>query len=262
LIDVPAAVVCAACGQPDCAGECANDLNETTHGSGVIAIVPWERPGLALFERLWSTARLATLSCEAFFARLPEGEFAPALRFAILAELTALAVHAVAAAPLLWLLVRLLVPGVGDAMVESAELRSMTVRATLGGIPILAAAMVAFHVLHGIALDYAARKAGSTRRRQRGVRFGLYACGWDLVTLPLGLLVVALRDGTKALRQAAPLGMRVPAMASYAYLRGVHQLTEDQARRAARFGTALGFGVAFGVTLSAIGALALVALLF
>lgn len=258
LIDVPAAVLCAVCGQPDCAGGCSNELNETTHGSGVIAIVPWERPGTGLFERLWSTARLTTMSCEAFFARLPEGELAPALRFAILAETVALTVHAIVAAPLCWLLV----PGVREALAESADSRSIVVRGLLGGIPLIATTMVAFHVLHGLALDYAARKAGSPRRRQRGLRFGLYACGWDLVTLPLGLLLVAVRDGMRGLRQAAALGLHAPAAASHAYLRGVHQLSEEQAQRATRFGTAIAFGTALSVVLAGVCAVGLVAWFF
>ena len=38
-----------------------------------------------------------------------------------------------------------------------------------------------------MALDTAARRQGS-QNPGRGLRFGLYGCGWDLVTLPLGLL--------------------------------------------------------------------------
>lgn len=254
LIDVPAAVVCAVCGQPDCAG-CSSELNETTHGSGVIAIVPWERPGLGLFDRLWSTARLATMSCEAFFGRLPEGELIPALRFAMVAELFALSGFAIALAPL----VLFVTPGLRQAIVESAELRGILLRGLIAGIPLLASAMVGLHALHGWALDYAARRAGSTRRRPRGVRFGLYSCGWDLVTLPLGLALVAIRDGFGSARRAAPLGLTAPISAANAYLRGVHQLSDDQARSAARFGNSIAFGTALAVVLTAVTAVTLLA---
>ena len=84
LADVPAAVVCAFCGQPDCQG-CGLPVDEPTHGSGVMAIIPWERPGLSLLTRWWSTAHLATLNHRAFFSALPEGSWRPALTFALLA---------------------------------------------------------------------------------------------------------------------------------------------------------------------------------
>src|SRR4030095_15471169 len=54
------------------------------------------------------------------------------------------------------------------------------------------------------------RRAGS-RKRGRGVRFGLYACGWDLVTLPLGLFVVALADGPTAAGRALRAAVTQPA---------------------------------------------------
>src|SRR5215813_12660054 len=74
--DVPAAVVCAFCGKPDCSGCIA--VEEPTNASGVVAILPWERPGLGLVTRLWATARLATLSHREMFASLPEGALRPA----------------------------------------------------------------------------------------------------------------------------------------------------------------------------------------
>ncbi|MGH7437003.1 MAG: hypothetical protein ACRENE_15120, partial [Polyangiaceae bacterium] len=47
--EVPAAVVCAQCGDADCPG-C---LRENTR-SGVVAVVPWERPGASSLVRLWT----------------------------------------------------------------------------------------------------------------------------------------------------------------------------------------------------------------
>src|SRR5687768_15929632 len=79
LVEVPAAVVCALCGKPDCPG--CLPLDERTNASGVVAIVPWERPTHGLLTRLWATARLTTLSHREFFASLPEGEALAPLRF-------------------------------------------------------------------------------------------------------------------------------------------------------------------------------------
>src|SRR5688572_1554121 len=89
LSDVPAAVVCASCGQPDCPG-CLG-VDESTHASGVVAIVPWERPGVSVLSRLWATARLATLSPREMFSGLPDGDLRAPLTFAILAESLAVA---------------------------------------------------------------------------------------------------------------------------------------------------------------------------
>jgi hypothetical protein len=93
--------------------------------------------------------------------------------------------------------------------------------------------MVSLHTVHGIALDVAARRYGG-RRFGRGLRFGLYGCGWDLITLPLGLLITALSSGFGAARRAAPLGLTAPAQASEAFLTGMHGLSPEAARLAAR----------------------------
>ncbi len=229
LVDVPAAVVCANCGDPACAGCTA--LDEPTHASGVVAIVPWERPGMTATQRLWHTARLATTGHQAFFSALPDGDAGAALRFAVSAELVAVTGLALALLPVLLLLA----PGLPDALLADASLRNMLARALVGGIPGVALLMVVLHAVHGLGLDLGARRQGSRSRRGRGLRFGLYACGWDLVTLPLGLAVVAIADGPRAAARIAPLGMTVPAKAARAYLRGVHQLDSEQARGAARF---------------------------
>ena len=84
-----------------------------------------------------------------------------------------------------------------------------------------------------LALDAAARREGS-RYAGRGAPFGLYSCGWDLVTLPLGLLVLTLTDGPfTALRHSAR-GLTAPNTAALAYLGHVHQLERDVAVRASR----------------------------
>jgi len=224
--DVPAAVVCAFCGKPDCSGCIA--VEEPTNASGVVAILPWERPGLGLLTRLWATARLATLSHREMFATLPEGAAAPAFRFACLAELSAALGLAICFGGL-----AALAPDFASTVFHDAYLRSLVVRAVAFGVPGLAVLMITLHALHGLLVDRAARRAGS-RKRGRGLRFGLYACGWDLVTLPLGLLVVIATDGVSAARRAAGLAVSVPNQATRAYLTGVHALDPEQAQRATR----------------------------
>lgn len=228
LTDVPAAVVCALCGQPDCAG-CDPALDEPTNGSGVMAIIPWERPGHGPLARWWSTAHLATLNHRTFFAGIPDGDWRPALSFAVLSELVAVSGLALTglllALPFMPWLPRLLV---ADSLVRAAVLEAVA-----WGVPVLSAVMVGLHVLYGVLTDLAARREGS-KRRGRGLRFGLYGCAWDVVTLPLGLLIVTFTSGLGAAAKALPLGLTAPGQAVRGYLSGVHGLAPDHARRAAR----------------------------
>ena len=226
LIDVPATVVCAACGDPACVG-CGAE--EPTNQSGVVAIIPWERPGVGFWRRLWQTATLATVHARTFFGALPEGEVSTALSFALVCE--GLAVSGLALG--IGLIALLILPSLPHLLLEDAALRRTVVRGAAAGGLLLVLAMVALHALHGLALDAAARRYGG-RRFGRGLRFGLYACGWDLVTLPLGLLVTALSSGWAAARRAAPLGLTAPAHASEAFLVGMHGLSVEAARLARR----------------------------
>jgi len=226
LLDVPAAVVCATCGRPDCAG-CL--VEEPTHPSGIVAIIPWERPGLTILTRLWATARVATLKPRSFFAVLPDGEIAPALAFAVVAELCAVLGLGVVFGGAL----ALIFPELASATFYDPVLRELLLRGLAIGLPALALFMVSLHTLHGLTLDSSAKKAGSNRRG-RGARFGLYACSWDLVTLPLGLLLLAVTDGLRTTIKAAPLSVNAPLYAAEAYVSGVHGLDKAATHWAAR----------------------------
>ncbi len=226
FVEVPATVVCATCGDPGCAG-CAPD--DRTNASGVIAIIPWERPGLGFFRRLWQTSTLATVHARTFFGALPDGDVSPALAFALVCETIAVTGLGLAGG----LLALVFLPSLPRLMLQDPELRRLVLRGTVSGIFVLMFAMVSVHAAHGIALDIAARRFGG-RRPGRGLRFGLYACGWDLITLPFGLLTTALVEGLAAARRAAPLGLTAPLQAAEAYLMGWHGLTPETARLAGR----------------------------
>ncbi len=254
LIDVPAAVVCAHCGAPDCPGCLGAD--EPTHGSGVIAIVPWERPDGSPGTRFWHPAKLATLEGQPCCSALPEGAVGPALGFAVLAELLAVSSIAVVGAAA----AMALVPNLPALFVSDASLRNWIASSLAWMVPGLSLAMVGLHALHGHALDLAARRAGSTRKKPRGVRFGLYSCAWDFVTLPIGWVSLLLDEGLGAAMKAIPLALNVPGRASRAYLRGFHRLDDVSARRASQ-GAVLLAGTVAVITSLLIGA-AYVALVF
>jgi hypothetical protein len=225
LSEVPATVVCASCGLP----ECNCELDRPSAFSGVVAIVPWERPGGSVLSRLWSTAKLGTLSPAAFFAALPPGGVVAPLAFAALSE----ALAALGLAATFGALALLLVPGLSVELNANADLRGVVLRGVAWGVPALALAMVLLHASHGVALDSAARREGSLQSG-RGLRFGLYACGWDLVTLPLGLLLLTLTDGPLTALRHSARGLTAPNSAALAYLAHVHHFERDVAARVSR----------------------------
>lgn len=201
--DVPAAVVCAHCGDADCPG-C---LHEQTR-SGVVAVVPWERPGASAWMRLWTTARATTFEADRFFESMPDGPLAPALRFAIVSVMIA----ATAMGLLLFVPLAVIAPG----------------------IPGLAVLLVAAHVAHGWALDRGARSSGARGATTRALRFGLYAAGWDLVIGPLGVVVVAAKEGVRAALSIGGVGMGLPGRSARAFLRGCYHLEGAPAQPALR----------------------------
>ncbi|HEY5243907.1 MAG TPA: hypothetical protein VIJ22_20640 [Polyangiaceae bacterium] len=242
--DVPATVVCAHCGDADCPG-C---LNEQTR-SGVVAVVPWERPGASAWARLWATARATTFDADRFFETLPDGPLAPAFRFAIVCELIA----STAMGLLLFAPLAVLAPRwVKHLLLDDGGL---LLRVAVAGIPALAALLVAAHVAHGWALDLGARRSGSRGATTRALRFGFYAAGWDLVIGPLGAVVVALKEGLRASSSIAVVGMGLPGRSARAFLRGCYRLEGASAQPALRASYAAAVIATAVGTIAVIGAL-------
>jgi hypothetical protein len=228
VFDVPAAILCAFCGQADCTGCAAASEN----ASGVIAIVPWERSGGSVWSRLWATADATTQGAEAFFAVLPDGEIQPAMRFAVVAELLAVSSMLAVLTPL----IALALPTLTLEVLHNPSLRSSILRWVALGVPGLALWMVGAHITHGAALNAGARRQGGLSQRRRAVRFGLYACGWDLMTGPLGAVIILASKGQRAALELIDLAMRVPGKATIALLQGVYKLPPESVTRARRSG--------------------------
>jgi hypothetical protein len=242
--DVPAAVVCAHCGEADCPG-C---LNEETR-SGVVAVVPWERPGAPVLARLWATARATTFDADRFFETLPDGPLAPAFRFAVASEMIASAA--------MGLLLLAPVALVAPHWLERVLLQQggTVARMVVAGVPAVAALLVAAHVAHGWALDRGARRSGARGATTRAVRFGLYAAGWDLVIGPLGAVVLLLKEGLRPAVSIAGLGIGLPGRSARAFLRGCYRLQGHSAQPALRA------SYAAAIVATAVGAIAVIAAL-
>jgi hypothetical protein len=224
LLDVPAAVVCARCGDADCAGCESQDASR----SGIVAIVAWERPAMPMFARLWSTARSTTRDAEGFFELLPDGPVGPAFRFAATCELLAASAMLLAFLPV----AAVVAPGWLTHLALDPGARSVALRVFFLGVPAFAALLVVAHAAHGLSIDVGARRNGARSARSRALRFGLYACGWDLVIGPLGAVVVAMKEGASAALGLGQLAAGLPTRATRAFLRGCYRLEGDPAKRA------------------------------
>jgi hypothetical protein len=242
--DVPAAVLCAQCGNADCPG-CHQEHTQ----SGVVSVVPWERLGGRALGRLWATSRAATLNANTFFEALPDGPLLPALRFAVLSELIAASAMGLV----------LMIPPflIAPAWVEHILRNDLegSARFVLAGIPGLAALLVCAHVAHGWALDLGARRSGARGATTRALRFGLYSAGWDLVIGPVGAIVLAIQGGRSAAVSVLGLSIGLPTRSARAFLRGCYGLEGPSARPAMR----ASYAAAAGAT--AIGACAVIAVI-
>jgi hypothetical protein len=219
-VDVPAAVVCAHCGESDCPG-CPNELSR----SGIVAIIAWERPNAPVLKSMWQTARAATRDAEVFFESLPDGPIAPALRFAILCELIASTCAILMTLPF----AALLAPTWLKHVAFDPRARDLAIRLFVLGVPALAALLVLAHAVHGLSLDRGAAKSGAKRAPLRALRFGLYATGWDIVIGPVGAIVVAFKEGIFASIKIAPAASGLPTRSARAFLRGCYRLEGKRA---------------------------------
>ncbi len=232
FVDVPATVVCALCGDPDCSG-CTEDRSR----SGVISIVAWERPGPAL-SRLWWTAKAASLNAEAFFESLPDGPVTPALSFAILAELCA------SASMLAMLAGTIAVALLALGLFPDGASLSFACRAALLAVVGLAALLVGAHATHGYSLDVGARRTAHGSSPQAGslakplTQWNARAAFW-FVRRRLGsraradrVLRSPLQRGPRAAFGIANVARRLPTRSSVAFLRGAYHIDEERAKPA------------------------------
>jgi hypothetical protein len=242
--DVPAVVVCARCGDPECAGCEPSELSQ----SGIVTIVPWERTGpgaSGVFARLWATARLTTYEADGFFSVLPDGPLAPALRFALLAETVAATTAVLPFTGLFFLL-----PGVSGRFFEDPTFRGFVARSVFLAISGLALTLVAAHAAHGASLELGARRAGVSGSWTRAVRFGLYAAGWDVVVGVVGMLVGLAQRGPKGAAAAVFAARGLPTRSALSFLSATAGLVGEQTKAPLR----LSYLVAGAVTvLAALG---------
>jgi hypothetical protein len=221
--DVPAAVVCAACGRPDCSG-CHHETTGGRRPTGT----PWEQNSVPPLRRLWRTAILATVDGEAFFGELGDGSLGAALGFALLCEFCAIASLAALWFPISYVLV----PGFVESVFEGTAHGRLAAFGVFVAIPLLAVLMVLLHVLWGTSLEFGLRLSGAAPRAGHCLRYALYSCGWDLVTSPFGFTAGWMSSGFKGATRELRAAVRIPRFATRAYVARARSLSEAKARRA------------------------------
>jgi hypothetical protein len=204
--EVPPVVLCARCGRGDCPG--CTPLPPPLADADSVFPIAWEAPGVAHW-RLGRTA-LATVNRSGdFFGKLSDGDWVPALSFACQCEVLAIGSLLLPAPILLWPLV----PRLAEWLLLAPAGLSVLLTIWLS----TATLMVGMHVLWGLAIGWGSRGDDTARLSRRHLRFALYACGWDFVTSPLGLLTGRLLHAEPP-RQLLALAMAAPSSASEAYL--------------------------------------------
>jgi hypothetical protein len=131
----------------------------------------------------------------------------------------------------------------------------LALRLAAVGIPVVAGLLVIAHAAHGYALDCGARRAGSRSSVTRALRFGLYAAGWDIVLGPIGLFVVAVKDGPRKSLSIGEIGLGLPGRSARAFLRGCYRIEDRNALPALRASYAV------AIVATVLGALVVVAAL-
>jgi hypothetical protein len=255
LFDVPAAVVCAICGDADCPG-CQVDAH-WDGASGVLVFVPWERAEKPLLKRFTETTRVTTEGAESFFGEMPSGPILPALRFAIFGALLTVGSTFAICALIAFGIGYLLWPDLISFIFTNAVLRAKFVR-TLG-VTWLAftGVLLITRASYGLAIYEASVREGAPRHLLRtALRFGLYGAGWDFMTSPLGALWLAVTDWRKASKRLAYYAMHTPGRATAAFMRGIFRLEGAPAKRARRRALVVTMSA---VVVSIIGSMALVA---
>jgi hypothetical protein len=214
-LDIPPVIRCATCLRLECDG-CGKPY-------GPKSVLAWENREGSLLIRCWVTARQSVSSgvSSCLDVRSPRR----ALSFAIASELAA----ALSLALSFFLVLLLAFPsgavfllGQPSALLASGVL-------VLG----LCAFMVIVHLLWGLGLELGVWLSGGEWQPGRSVAFALYACGWDLLTSPVGALAaiasVGFKPGMAEVREA----MRVPRAAVTRYVVEARGVSVDRANAVA-----------------------------
>lgn len=234
-LDVPPVSSCLVCGQFGCGG-CGERVQAVA--PLLSNLIPFERKELRFSKRFFETALNSAQDPAFVFGRaLRTGGKKAAFVFGLTAEFFALGSLFLLGV----LLFALVFPHIASELFSDLDSWLL-----LGALHLSSVGFLLFvHWLWGFALDHGsdgletspAETAFGERPRpapKLGIRFGMYSCGWDLITSPAGLALLAfgLPRGTR-LRAFAD-ALRVPRIAMRIYLGVALGLSEADAAKAQR----------------------------
>lgn len=228
---MPPAVLCAGCGRIECAG-----CNTGAEAARVEPALAWEGVG-GIGERLWLTALRSSDEPARTFGALPDGTLSAALTFALLAETLAIGSFAIALVPFAL--------AVAPALAWRVLTHPVGVAYLLSGVGVASATMVGLHAIWGACLEFGA--GASSNGLRQSLRFGFYACGWDLLTSPAGVLEGLRRRGAPQTFRALGNAIRAPRPALRAYQQDLRGFEPAAQRRALRLSI-----IVLGATLCAL----------
>ncbi len=234
--EIPPSIVCAICGLSSCDG-CSIHNEEALDTS---CQLPWESPQLGVLTRFFETAHLSATQPEQVFGTMAAGSIRLPLSFGLLAE--SLAVGSFSA---LWLTAFYWFFPQFTQNLLSTPLALTLAFIILSGLIVC---VVAIHLLWGVFLEWGVGRVGVKASYNQGMRFGLYACGWDLLASPAGVLLSGIYLGPRQIKKLISSSIQVPRRALHFYLSLARSLNEQDERHALRAGLWL-FG-AWGVTFS------------
>lgn len=200
---LPPVVTCAQCRRAECPG-CAPTPSNNPERS-----LAWEAKGLWT-RRLWRTSFSGCTNPEKTFGELPDGALSSAFAFAFIAESIAIVTLAVFALAVAFAIA----PTFVSVVVSDSAARILGAEVLIGTVVML----VGMHAVWGLCLEAGAAMSGSRAHWRLGVRFGLYACGWDLVTSPAGVTQCLLSQGVASGFDTVFAAARVARRAMRAYM--------------------------------------------
>ncbi len=231
--EIPPAIACAKCGLTDCEG-CDEEPPQAMTVSTRIA---WEQADRPHRQRLWDTTRATALDADFTFRTLAQEALAPgphnrldgrtvqvAFNYAFVAEFWAVLSWTVP-----WALgFSAAFPRLTWHMISSPNVLLLGLVILL----VLVLGVVLVHMWWGLAVEWGVSRTGNRASYATGLRFGLYACGWDLLTSPAGLVTHLVRDGWRRGFTIFRAGTQVPRTAVNGYLGEGRRLSEADRRSA------------------------------
>lgn len=240
--DIPPAIACAHCGRGTCEG-CAPEPEPAQPPR----LLPWESDQGGVYRRLVETAELTACLPEAAFGKLGRGSMTRAWGFAFLCEIWAVGSFSVVWGTIFYSVF----PLIAARMATSASVLLLATSILFT----LVVFVVLVHALWGLWLEWGIARSGRAPDWNLGLRFGLYACGWDFLTSPAGYLSQVNRHGYKRGWAGVRAGARAPRPSLNAYLDGCRNLSPGERRIAVRTAIVLGSLAALFVGSALFGAL-------